>query len=204
MNEIIHNNLITTTKFKITSADTDIESRIRIGSLINLLIQSAINSADHLGFGFKGLEEQKLFWVLSRLTLEITQPAKWYDEVAVDTWPKDVERIMYIRDFEVKDGKNKIIARATSGWLAIDLKTKRPRKIDGLHEEMFYHLKDKHGIKELPEKIDHINEGKHCEVKSTFFDIDLNKHVTATRYIDWMMDTFPLEFLLKSYPAKLT
>ena len=51
--------------FKIDSADTDMFGRIRLGSLVNLLIQAATNSADKLGFGYKNIQEQKLFWVLS-------------------------------------------------------------------------------------------------------------------------------------------
>ena len=77
MNEITKDNLVLTSKFQISSADTDMEARIRLGSIANLLIQSAINSADSLGFGYKGMLEQKLFWVLSRLTIEIYRPMIW-------------------------------------------------------------------------------------------------------------------------------
>ena len=45
-------------------------------------------------------------------------------------------------------------------------------------------------------------EGDSFEVKATYFDIDLNKHVTSTRYIDWMMDSLPLEFCRANYPRR--
>ena len=96
MNELTESNLTTLSHFKITSADTDMHARIRLGSLVNLLIQSAIDSADKLGFGYGGIRHQNLFWVLSRLTLEIYRPLKWYESVEVETWPKDVERILYL------------------------------------------------------------------------------------------------------------
>ena len=78
-------------------------ARIRAGAMVNLLIQSAINSAESLGFGFAELREQKLFWVLSRLTVEIYHPLKWNEEAEVETWPKSVEGLLYTRDYIVRD-----------------------------------------------------------------------------------------------------
>ncbi|MBK7094126.1 MAG: hypothetical protein IPH57_03330 [Saprospiraceae bacterium] len=38
------------------------------------------------------------------------------------------------------------------------------------------------------------------EIKTSYYDIDLNGHVTARRYIDWMMDTFEVEFHQNNFP----
>ncbi|MGE4289591.1 MAG: acyl-[acyl-carrier-protein] thioesterase [Salinivirgaceae bacterium] len=203
MNKLSTANLTLINPFKITSADVDMFSRIRLGALVNLLIQSAINSADQLGFGFGGIKQQHLFWVLSRLHIEIDRPLLWYEAVSVETWPKNVEKILYLRDFIIRDKDQQVVARATSGWLAIDLETKRPKIIEGLDAELFSRLKDKHGISSLPEKIFPVKEGEAFDFKATYFDIDLNKHVTSSRYVDWMMDTFPLDFHQNHYPKKL-
>ena len=189
--------------FKVSSADTDMFSRIRLGSLVNLLIQSAINSADQLGFGFGGIKQQHLFWVLSRLHIDIERPLLWYEAVSVETWPKNVEKILYLRDFIVRDKDQQVVARATSGWLAIDFESRRPKIIEGLDAELFSRLKNKHAINTLPEKIFPVKEGEGFGFKASYFDIDLNKHVTSSRYVDWMMDTFTLDFHQNHYPKKL-
>lgn len=192
------------TKFKISSAETDMYSRLRPGSLINYLIQSAINSADSLGFGFKNLSKQNLFWVLSRMNVEIYFPLHWYDELTVETWPKDINGILYIRDFIIRNFDDDIVAKATSGWLPINTKTKRPTRIaDSTNFHLFTDLKDKHALKEKPEKLNGVSNGDIFDLKSTYFDIDLNKHVTSTRYIDWMVDTFSLQFHQNNYPKKI-
>jgi medium-chain acyl-[acyl-carrier-protein] hydrolase len=175
-----------------------------LGSLINFLIQGAINSADSLGFSFEELRSRKLFWVLSRLTVEIYKPLSWYQTGEVETWPKDLDKILYLRDYMVRDHKNEIIAKATSGWLAIDLETKRPKTIEGIHAALFNQLREKHALNQSPEKLFPVKEGELFEVKTGFFDIDLNKHVTSTRYIDWMMDKFSIEFHQNNYPKKLS
>jgi len=204
MNEYTESELTLYSEFKITSADTDMFTRIRAGAIVNLLIQSAINSAESLGFGFKGLRKQQLYWVLSRMTVEIYQPLTWNQEVEVETWPKTIEGLLYMRDYIIRDKKQNIIARATSGWLAIDADTKRPKLLDEIQAEMFVQLKEKHALKELPEKLAATIEGDAFDVQSGYFDFDLNRHVTSTRYIDWMMDTFSVEFHKHHFPKKLS
>lgn len=197
-------NIINTTKFNVTSADIDMFSRIKMGSLVNFLIQSAINSADELGFGFAGLKKHRLFWVLSRLTVEIYKPISWNKTIVVETWPKDIERIFYLRDFVVKTQVGETIANATSAWLAIDVENKRPKTIDSKQTEAFSKLKNKHALNYQPEKLVTKAEKQKLIKNTNYFDIDLNKHVTSTRYIDWIMDTFSKEFHEKNYPKKLS
>ncbi len=204
MRDFTKEELISYTTFRVTSADTDMEARLRLGALVNYLVQSAINSADSLGFGFGGIRAQQLFWVLSRLTLEISRPFKWYEDVGVETWPKKIEKIIYLRDFLVRDTRGEIVARATSGWLAVDIETKRPKKIDNIHAGIFESLHMKNAIESLPEKLLPVGNGDIFVNHTGYFDLDLNKHVTATRYVDWMMDTFSLEFHKGHYPTRLS
>ena len=192
------------TKYIITSADTDMFGRLRLGGLMNFLIQSAIQSADSLGFGFKGLKGQQLFWVLSRITVEIDKALKWYDEIEIETWPKDVEKLLYLRDFLLRDQDGNKIGRGTSGWLAIDVANKRPRKVDAINEDVLVRLNTKKAFEELPEKLDGVTQGEEKEIKASYFDIDLNRHVTSSRYIDWMMDFLPVEFHEKNYPRRFS
>ncbi|MFP4526834.1 MAG: acyl-[acyl-carrier-protein] thioesterase [Bacteroidales bacterium] len=205
MSNLTEERLTLTTNFSVTSADTDMFSRLRLGGLVNFLIQSAIQSADDLGFGFRDISQQKLFWVLSRLTLKIYRPVEWYEQIEVETWPKDVERIIYLRDFVVRDKRKQVVACATSGWLAVDLETKRPKRIEGVGADFFTHLNEKHALEQSPEKIGPVKEaGEPFKIQSSYYDIDLNRHVTSTRYIDWMMDTFSIEFHEKNYPYSLS
>ncbi len=193
------------TDFKVSSAETDMNGRLKIGSLINFLIQAATNSADNLGFGFENLVKQNLFWVFSRLTVEINRPIKWHEKLSVETWPKDITGILFIRDFIVRDINKDIVIKATTGWLAIDIETKRPaRVVDSMETDVFIKLKNKHGIIESPEKIKSVDKGEVFEIESKYYDLDLNKHVTSSRYIDWMMDTLSLDFHKNFYPKKLS
>ncbi len=186
--------LTLTTKYEVSSAETDMFGRMRLSAFTNLLIQSAIKSADSLGFGWKGMNEQQLFWVLSRITVQISKMPKWYDKISIETWPKDIHKILYLRDYFVRDADDNIIAKATSAWLALDYKTHRPKHVSSEYIGQFTLLKDKHAIVTLPEKLPETEGEIVNEINTDYFDIDMNKHVTSTRYIDWMTNTFSPEF----------
>ncbi len=190
--------------FTATSADTDMYSRLKLSALTNYLIQSAINSAESLGFGFDDLKEENLFWVLNRLTIEIYRPVMWNEKVEVETWPKNIERIFYIRDFIVRDEKGSIVAKASSAWLAINIENKRPGNFNKDKMAVFSALKDYNALEYSPDKLGSITAEKSISVTPTYFDIDLNKHVTSTRYVDWMMDHFTIGFHQKHYPSRFS
>ncbi len=193
-----------TTHYTVTSADTDMNSRLKLSALVNYLIQSAISSAEKLGFGFADLKKEHLFWVLNRLTLEIYRPVTWSEAIEVETWPKNIERIFYIRDFIVRDAQQNVVAKASSAWLAIDLSNKRPGNFNKDKMEVFTRLKDTHALEYSPEKLGAIESTSDSEIVPSYFDIDLNKHVTSTRYVDWMMDQFPVDFHAQNYPQLLS
>ncbi len=196
--------LILKTTFNITSADADMNARLRLGSLVNFLIQSAIQSADKLGFGFNNLKEHNLIWVLSRLELQIFRPMKWNETILVETWPKNIEKLFYTRDFIVFDSQGNEIARATSAWLAIDQNSRRPKLMEGDLAERFTRLKNRHAIEGLPEKLEDLNSLDSVTITPSFFDYDLNGHVTSTRYIDWIMDSFDYKYHTQHYPTFLS
>jgi acyl-ACP thioesterase len=202
--EITGNELVLQYSFNVTTADCDMNARLRAGGLVNFLVLAAINSADTLGFGYDGLRGQQLFWVLSRMTVEIYKPLKWYDKAVVETWPKDVSGLLYLRDFVVRNQEGEIVARCTSGWLAIDIQSKRPRKVEEKFSYIFDRMKDKHALDQLPEKLGPVTGGDSFEMKTTWFDLDVNKHVTSSRYIDWMVDTLPVDLLISHYPRRIS
>ena len=191
------------TTCKLTSADVDMEGRLKPGALVGFLVQSAISSAEELEFGFDILRERNLFWVLHRLNVEILRPVGWNETIEVETWPKDINGLFYIRDFLVRDQAGLIVAKSTSGWLAVNRKSKRPALVDVLHTEKLSALKDKHAIRELPEKLAPVPAGHSFPVQPTWFDFDINRHVTSSRYIDWMMDTFSFDFHRDHYPCRM-
>lgn len=190
-------------KHEVTSAEADFKGRIRPGALVNIFIQAAIEHANHLGFGFDSLSKDRLFWVLSRMHVQIDKAPQWGEELKVETWPKSVQGPFYLRDFMLVASDGGIRARASSAWLAIDTDSKRPRKLKKESAVLFEEQAQKHALNVPLNKLKCLGELAEIKIKPSFFDIDINNHVTATRYIDWALDSFDMEFHANNYPSLL-
>jgi len=203
ISENINADKILSINFKAQFSESDMHSRMRIGAIINIMIQSAVKASDKLGFGVKNASKNNLFWVLSRLELQIEKEIKWKDKITIETWPKQLDRFFYIRDFIIKDDKDNILARATSNWLVLNKTSKRPKILKGMDENYFADTKNVHAITEDAKKLEKIVSGEIFNVKTSYFDLDFNKHVSSSRYVDWLIDTFDIDFNKENYPRKL-
>jgi medium-chain acyl-[acyl-carrier-protein] hydrolase len=177
-------------------------SRMGLGYLVNLFVQSAMSANASIGFGFDDIRKQNLFWLFSRLTVEIYKPHLWREPGEVHTWLKNQEKFIYLRDFLIYDQDRQVVAKATSNWVPVDLEAKRPKNIDGLDDSWF--VKDKEALNYPPEKIFQVKDGETFDLVARYFDMDLNLHVSSYRYTDWIMDTFPMDFHSKNYPKKIS
>ncbi len=187
--------------YEITAADTDFTKKLNTRSLTNMFIQSAWHHAEALGFGTNFLNKNKTVWMLSRFQMRLETTPFWNEKILMTTWPKGIHRVFYQRDFEAFTMNKRKIAAGTSEWMIIDLKTKRPILFHAdshiFNPEYIRHAIDSEvPVLETPESgYDNFTR------KVKYSDIDLNEHLTTIRYIDWMFDTFNLEFL-NAYACK--
>ncbi len=190
--------------FLVSSADADLNQKLRLSSLTNYLIQIAWKHATSLGWGPDDLMKHNLVWVLSGVHIELERMPIWRDTITVETWPKGIHRLFYLRDFLIFDQDNKPIGKATSSWLLIDVEKRRPR----LHEpesEVFSFNQQRHAIEAMVPMVEFDSEasGEYL-FQVRYSDIDINHHLTTTRYVDWMFDTFTPEELKDKQVRGLT
>jgi medium-chain acyl-[acyl-carrier-protein] hydrolase len=189
----------------VASAECDRFGRMRLGALVNQLIQAAGASADALGFGYRDLLRQRRFWVLSRLSLELAEPLTWMTSMEVETWPRDVERRLYLRDFFITS-KARRIGRASSAWLALDQEKRKPVRLEGSENEVFTRLREHMAIATGPQRLHDCRRPGDAAIstrRNYYFDLDINGHVTTTRYLDWLLDTFALDYHGQHFPSRL-
>lgn len=179
----------------VTSADTDFTRTLKPGALVNFHIQVAWHHAQNLGFGIDFLHENALVWMLSRMHIKIYRYPHWDEYIKLQSWPKGIRRLFYIRDFRFYDKQNNIISEATSEWLIINLASRRPKLYNPDHN-IFHENIGKHALEgEVPVLSTPGAEATNFSNKVGYSDVDLNRHLTTTRYVDWMFDCFDLDFL---------
>lgn len=178
------------TNFVLHSYEVDKNGKAFPHSLMNFMLHSAWQHVTNSDFSFDALAREEHIWVLSRFKMRIHDAFAWGDKLEIETWGKGTERLFAIRDFNVykEDGTKAITA--SSAWLVVNRKNLRPQRLDKLNEN-FIAYPDKHAIEEKFEKIvlPGVTEEKE-RIKTHFSDIDVNKHVSSSNYLKWMMDVF--------------
>jgi medium-chain acyl-[acyl-carrier-protein] hydrolase len=190
-------------EFIVTSADCDHSRQLKVSSLVNMFIQIAWHHAEKLGFGIDFLHGNGMVWMLSRLQLKFGEQPNWNENIKASTWPKGIRRLFYLRDLHFEDSKGSKIVEGTSEWLMIDLKARRP-KLYQPENNVFKQNLDRHALSGEIEVIEMPSSSPEEFNRLVHYsDIDLNHHLTTTRYIDWMFDTFSPDYIAENKPKGL-
>jgi len=189
-------------RYRVNSFDIGPDSRVKVSTLFNFMLNSAWNHANSSEFGFGDLKEQGRIWVLSRFLVEINRLPVWNDEVIIETWGKGKDGLFALRDFIVSDAKGEVLAIATSSWLIVDMKTRRPQRPDELMEK-FPCVEDKHAVTRKPDKIPPVDMAEALYDEVRFGDLDVNNHANAHRYIEWILDSYAEEMLKKRHIRRI-
>lgn len=178
-------------EFRVTTSDADHNGNLKASSMFNYFQDIASLHADTMDFGFKDLEENNNFWVLSRFRMDIVRIPVWKEVLKVRTWPKGIHKLFALRDFEIEGADGEIIAKAVSNWLIVNIETRRPQRTDKFFSEHSTKFLRENAIEELPEKIELKGEmdifGK---FKLHYSDLDLNKHTNSGKYLEKCFDAF--------------
>lgn len=98
-----------------------------------------------------------------------------------------------MRDFIISTGDNRVLVKATTAWLPINIKTKRITDTKNLPQEIKYQPDDI-ALNEFPEKIIPGDKKETLLFKKfSYTDIDVNKHVNNTRNVEMILDCYPTE-----------
>ncbi len=168
-------------------------------TMLKMMQEGAWKHAEALGFGYRDLKDEGSFWVLSRLQIRISHYPKWGNEFLLETWPSGAKSLLVSRDFRITDDDG-IAAIATSSWIILDHKTRRPvRPLTVLEksgptemgELLFGAMAEKVELPELSEGDDLWNESPPFMVRISA--LDSQGHVNNAKYLEWCLDAFSLE-----------
>ncbi len=112
--------------FRVRASEMGPDARLRLPALFDLFQEAAGNNATALGWGSDVLLARGQTWILSRLTLRLLALPAWREDITVETWPAGVHRLWALREFRVAAADGTELARATSGWILLDVAKKRP------------------------------------------------------------------------------
>jgi medium-chain acyl-[acyl-carrier-protein] hydrolase len=177
----------------VESHEIDMFGVLRPHMLFGTLLNSAWNLARGTSFGYQALTEKNLMWVLSKLRLEIPRPPAWGEQISIETWGKRIDRFYALRDFAVSSPEGEKLASATSAWMILNKESYRPQKLEVIMEG-FPWQPGKVELETSLKKVPEIEGGTdRAQFDVHFSDIDVNSHANATKYLQWLLDSYPLE-----------
>ena len=141
------------------------------------------------------LNEDNYTWVLSRLAIELNNMPRQYEGFSVQTWVENVYRLFTDRNFAVLDKEGCPIGYARSVWAMINMNTRKPADLLAMHGGSIvdYICQDKPCPIDKPSRIKVTAAEPEVSLTARYSDIDVNGHVNSIRYIEHVLDLFPLE-----------
>jgi medium-chain acyl-[acyl-carrier-protein] hydrolase len=192
-----------TESFRVRAYEVDASGRASVAAVANWLQETAGNHATALGWAVDALRAQGCIWVLSRFHLRLVRQPEWREEVRVATWPSGVHRPYAVREFRITDLSEGELGIATTGWVLLDLATRRPIRPPNALEEMARSTPERviaDPFAKLPE-VGRAEGTKTFEVRVS--DLDMNRHANNVSVIGWALDALPDEVVLDGSPAEL-
>jgi len=189
-------------RFCVRTYESDHNGLLRPAALLNYFQEAASDHAEKLGAGVIELLKRKLTWVLSRYHVRLFRYQRWKEIVELTNWPSIHQGLFALREFEVRDEKKDILAAATSSWMLIDLKTKRPAPPD---ERLGSYPRDSQ--RAVDSDFSTLPTVGQADLERSFrvrmSDLDWNRHVNHVSYIGWALETAAPDFLEKHRPAEI-
>ncbi len=172
----------------------DFNGRVTLGVLGNHLLNCAGFHASDRGFGIATVNEENYTWVLSRLAIELDEYPLQYEDFSIRTWVENVYRLFTDRNFAILNKEGKPIGYARSVWAMINLNTRRPTDLLALHDgNIAGYICDEPCPIEKPSRIKVEATEPVADRTARYSDIDINGHVNSIRYIEHILDLFPME-----------
>ena len=178
--------------FRVAGNAVDRFNRLRPSALLDMMQQVATNQCAILALDWDSMAERGLCWVVTRQQVQILRSVPGGSTITVETWPGITSRVAYPRSTIGYDEKGNEVFRAISLWVLMSIADRKmvlPAK-SGLNFtgiERGCELAVPGSL--IPAKL----EGNTVR-QVVYSDLDVNGHMSNTRYLDWMMDLLPVSF----------
>lgn len=191
-----------TARYRVRSYETDYLRSLKPVSLLNYFQDAASSHAALLGFSVADLLRKRLTWMLSRYQIRVFRYPIEGEELLVRTWRSAVDGYHALRDFELFDSQERLLASASSSWLIVNLESRRPVRIKTAVEDF-----PVHASRSFPDDFVTFPKKDIYERELSFQvrmgDLDQNQHVNNAVYLDWALEATPPDILRNYLPVEI-
>ncbi|MBR1904569.1 MAG: hypothetical protein IJ824_05295 [Alphaproteobacteria bacterium] len=189
-------------EYNVKSHEVDCHGFLRLLSLMSILQDIAVENADKLGLGLEVCARHDLAWVGSNYLVKIFRMPRQHESFVIETWPAEKKLWGAIRDFTMTDESGKPIILASSQWVLIDAKRRRPVMLSKYFPD--YEAFGERALKTDFPKLPTVGESaSKTSFKVRFDDIDVNGHVNNTIYPLWASESVDKDYRMTHLPSEI-
>lgn len=181
----------------LTAGECGPEGVMPLPLLVSRIIEVATYHANELGVGYARLVTDGLAWVLSRVSVEMNRWPRINERYSLTTWINDINRHFSERFIEVTSADTgEVLGAARSIWMAIDIKGRRGADLSLLESlrdvvsDRECHVERMNRFTPMPDTADR----HRAHYTFAYCDCDFNRHVNTVRYIELLLNQWPLDF----------
>jgi len=172
---------------------------LTLSMLVNLLMEVSENHSAGLGREESFMRERGLSWIILRYEFDIDRMPAYKEEVEIETFATEYNKLFTYREFIVRDKTNASIIKVKTTFALMTNETRKMARIPEEVVEPYGAVFSKRIRRDAkPNEVD-LEQADEKNYIVRYFDIDPNQHVNNSKYIDWLLDTLEPEFLSKNH-----
>lgn len=181
--------------FGVNFRDVGNSNKLTNKSILSFLEDSAGMHSDSVGFGINDIKDINCTWVLLNWKVRIFSRPNYGSKITIETWGRNSTLAYTFRDFKMYDEDYNLVAIASSKWVLLDattmsLKKLTPDVMDRYQIEDIKVFENETEIGKLPIPNEFLNTFTYTVQRR---DIDINKHVHNSVYLDLAYEFLPEE-----------
>lgn len=181
--------------FIIRSYHVDIHRKLTLPKLCSFFQDIAGNHTVACGVGWEVLQRENIFWVLSRLKIEVNKYPDWQQTITIRSWSNGLNGIMAVRNFQVLSANGEELVKAVSMWLTVDTASRRIVRPNDLMND--FPLCNDRLFDVNPDKIEALTKPVGFQPEAvSFTETDMNMHMNNVSYIDRIINSYDFDFLM--------
>lgn len=181
----------------VTAAQTDLNARMKPSAILEIMQEAAGAHAEIIGVGRNALMSLGMVWVITRAEVQMDRYPVFGEAIRIETFPQPNRRWFFPRCFTFHDEAGNPIGRAATLWVLLDVSSRKMCKPDAIASLM----PDNSDLTPPMGMPSTVYEPVATPVTDMYFprytDMDMNKHVNNTKYIDWCCNALGIDVMQK-------
>lgn len=185
-------------EYEINYYDVNYKLEANITTLINYIGDIGTAQTEGLGIGMEYLTANNMAWVFYQYDIKVNRYPKYGEKVKLVTNPAGFKKFYALRTYELFDESGEKILEAQAIFFLINIEKRKAMRVPE-EQCISYGAIGDENIDFKVERLEKLKEVMYSkEFNVRYSDIDSNRHVNNSKYVEWAIEAVPLE-IVKDY-----